>query len=182
MSEIPEILNMLRIPARTTFVQTAELLGFSPEELIVLIRHHHLSPLDSSSADYYNLHFSSAEIQSLANDRQWLAQANQIVSPQRIPPSNPPFSSSLDFPNKNSVSGVKPSGDNKNELNQSAPIVNSSRVALKLKEAAQCMGISEKTIRRLIDRGLLRRCLALRHIVIERKEIDRFLRENTSLA
>ena len=178
MSDIPEILNMLRIPARTTFVQTAELLGFSPEELIILISHHHLSPLDPSSTDYYNLHFSSAEITALANDRQWLVRANEIVSLQRNPPSIPPFSPSLVSSIKNSVSGVKLSGDKNNELNQSTPIVNPSRVALKLKEAAQCLGVSPKTIRRLIDRGLLRRCLALRHIVIERKEIDRFLLEN----
>ena len=48
--------------------------------------------------------------------------------------------------------------------------------ALKLKQACQYLGgISPVTVRRLIDRGLLKRSLALRHIVISKAELDRFL-------
>jgi hypothetical protein len=48
--------------------------------------------------------------------------------------------------------------------------------AFKLKQACQYLGgISPVTVRRLIDRGLLKRNLALRHIVISKAELDRFL-------
>jgi Helix-turn-helix domain len=48
--------------------------------------------------------------------------------------------------------------------------------ALKLKQACQYLGgLSPVTVRRLIDRGLIKRNLALRHIVISVAELDRFL-------
>jgi len=48
--------------------------------------------------------------------------------------------------------------------------------ALKLKQACQYLGgISPVTVRRLIDRGLLKRNGALRHIIISVAELDRFL-------
>ena len=48
--------------------------------------------------------------------------------------------------------------------------------ALKLKAACQYLGgISPITLRRLIDRGLIRRNPALRHIIISVAELDRFL-------
>jgi hypothetical protein len=48
--------------------------------------------------------------------------------------------------------------------------------ALKLKQACQYLGgISPVTLRRLIDRGLIKRNLALRHIIISVAELDRFL-------
>ncbi|MCW5557810.1 MAG: helix-turn-helix domain-containing protein [Verrucomicrobiae bacterium] len=50
------------------------------------------------------------------------------------------------------------------------------RLAYSVRETAAALGVSEKTIRRLIDRGLLRVSRSLRHILIPRAEIDRFLR------
>ena len=48
--------------------------------------------------------------------------------------------------------------------------------ALKLKEAGVYLGgISTITVRRLIQRGLLKPNLALRHIIIPIAELDRFL-------
>ena len=48
--------------------------------------------------------------------------------------------------------------------------------ALKLKQACQYLGgLSPVTVRRLIDRGLIKRNPALRHIVISKAELDRFL-------
>ena len=48
--------------------------------------------------------------------------------------------------------------------------------AFKLKQACQYLGgISPVTVRRLIDRGLIKRNPALRHIVISKAELDRFL-------
>jgi len=51
------------------------------------------------------------------------------------------------------------------------------RIAFGVGEAATILGVSEKTVRRLISRGLLRPSRALRHLLISRKEIDRFLEE-----
>jgi excisionase family DNA binding protein len=47
--------------------------------------------------------------------------------------------------------------------------------AVKIKEAAQMLGVCENTVRRLIIRNKLRRVPGLRHILIPVSEIDRFL-------
>ena len=48
--------------------------------------------------------------------------------------------------------------------------------AFKLSAAAQYLGgVSEITVRRLIDRGLIKPCRGLRHILIPKAELDRFL-------
>jgi excisionase family DNA binding protein len=53
------------------------------------------------------------------------------------------------------------------------------RLAFSVSEAAQLLGISEKSVRRLITRRLLRPSRALRHLLIPRKEIERFLDDTT---
>jgi len=64
-------------------------------------------------------------------------------------------------------------------LNHGPPRVASqdaNPAAFKLKQACQYLGgISPVTVRRLIDRGLIKRNPALRHIVISKAELDRFL-------
>ena len=48
--------------------------------------------------------------------------------------------------------------------------------ALKIKEAAAYLGgISQITVRRLIERGLIKPNRVLRHILISKAELDRFL-------
>ncbi len=50
--------------------------------------------------------------------------------------------------------------------------------ALKIKDAAQYLGgVSNVTVRRLIQRGLIEPNRALRHILISIGELDRFLEE-----
>ena len=49
------------------------------------------------------------------------------------------------------------------------------RKSVKLKEAAEMLGVCENTVRRLIDRGKLRRVPGLRHVLIPMSEIDRYL-------
>jgi hypothetical protein len=50
--------------------------------------------------------------------------------------------------------------------------------ALKLKGAAEYLGgVSQITVQRLIDRGLIKPNRALRHILIPIGELDRFLTE-----
>ena len=47
--------------------------------------------------------------------------------------------------------------------------------AVKLKDAANYLGISTLSMRRLIKRGLIRPNRALRHLLIPVAELDRFL-------
>ena len=49
------------------------------------------------------------------------------------------------------------------------------RLAYSVQETACMLGVCDKSIRRLILRGLLRPSRALRHILIPKQEIDRFL-------
>ncbi len=53
------------------------------------------------------------------------------------------------------------------------------RLAFSVSETAIMLGVCDKTVRRLVHRGLLRPSKALRHLLISRKEIDRFLEETT---
>lgn len=51
------------------------------------------------------------------------------------------------------------------------------RLAYSMQETADLLGVSYITVHRLIRRGLLRSSKALRHKLISRAEIERFLRE-----
>ena len=51
------------------------------------------------------------------------------------------------------------------------------RLAYSVQETARMLGVCDKSIRRLIERGLLRPSRALRHIRIPKAELDRFLRD-----
>ena len=53
------------------------------------------------------------------------------------------------------------------------------RLAYKLKESAEILGVSEKSIRRLIARGLLKPSRALRHIIVPATELAEFLRRTS---
>ncbi len=72
----------------------------------------------------------------------------------------------------------RPTPQSRNEppeaIDQSAPI---ARLAYSIKEVAVAFGVSEKSVRRLIDRGKLRPSRALRHLRIPKKEVERFLDE-----
>jgi len=52
-----------------------------------------------------------------------------------------------------------------------------SRLAFTLRETAGLLGISYVSVHRLIKRGLLRPNRALRHKLVSRAEIERFLAE-----
>ena len=51
------------------------------------------------------------------------------------------------------------------------------RLAYSLRETAQMLGVCSKTVRQLIARGLIRPSRALRHLVIPKTEIEKFLKE-----
>ena len=52
------------------------------------------------------------------------------------------------------------------------------RLAFSVQETAHILGVSHKTVHRLVARGLLRSSKALRHLLIPRFEIDRFLKDS----
>jgi excisionase family DNA binding protein len=52
-----------------------------------------------------------------------------------------------------------------------------SRVAFSIAEVALLLNVSEKTVRRLIDRKLLKASKALRHLRVSKWELQRFLAE-----
>jgi len=52
-------------------------------------------------------------------------------------------------------------------------------MAFSVFETAEILGVSDKTVRRLINRKLLRASRALRHLLISKKEIERFLQETS---
>jgi excisionase family DNA binding protein len=61
------------------------------------------------------------------------------------------------------------------QLSQTAVAHSIPRGALKLKDAAQYLSVSPITIRRWIERGLIKPNRASRHIIISVLELDRFL-------
>jgi hypothetical protein len=54
------------------------------------------------------------------------------------------------------------------------------RLALTRREAAKALGVTPISIDRLVARGLLRPCRALRRPLFPRTEIERFLKETTA--
>ena len=50
------------------------------------------------------------------------------------------------------------------------------RLTYRVHEVAEMLGVSEKTVRRLIARGLLKPSKALRHHLIPRHQVEEFLR------
>ncbi len=56
------------------------------------------------------------------------------------------------------------------------------RGAFQLPEAADYLSLSQTQVRRLIQRGLIKRLPGIRIIVVTKAECDRFLREQTDIA
>ena len=54
------------------------------------------------------------------------------------------------------------------------------RMAFSVRETADTLGVSEKTVRRLVARRLLNPSRALRHLLISKKEVERFLEETAA--
>ena len=58
----------------------------------------------------------------------------------------------------------------------------SDRGAFQIEEAADYLSLGVTTLRRLLNRGLIKRLPGLRIVVITKAECDRFLREQTDIA
>ena len=55
----------------------------------------------------------------------------------------------------------------------------SRRVLLRISEVAEILNVCQKTVRRLVDRQKLQRVRAIRHVLIPKEAVARFLAENT---
>ena len=76
--------------------------------------------------------------------------------------------------------GDLPRTSAENNMDTTAPphsTPHSSRLAYSVQETAHMLGVCDRSVRRLILRGLIRPSRALRHIRIPRDEIERFLRD-----
>lgn len=73
------VLLIPRLPARLDVEQTAEILGFVPHEISVLLKAGLLKPLGKPAPNGHK-YFCSVEIQSLAQDRDWLDKATKAVA------------------------------------------------------------------------------------------------------
>jgi hypothetical protein len=73
------MLSVPRLPARLDVKQAAEILGFLPHELTVLLKAALLKPLGKPAANGHKF-FSAAEILALSENREWLDKATRAVA------------------------------------------------------------------------------------------------------
>jgi hypothetical protein len=78
-NDIKDFLNLGTHPARLTKEQTAAYLGFTPDQITVLIQRGLLKPLGrpAPNADKF---FARAELEDLKKNREWLSKATLAVS------------------------------------------------------------------------------------------------------
>jgi hypothetical protein len=68
-----------RLPARLNVDQAAEILGFLPHELTVLLKTGLLKPLGKPAPNGHKF-FSAVEISALSENREWLDKATRTVA------------------------------------------------------------------------------------------------------
>ena len=68
-----------RLPARLDVNQAAEILGFMPHEIPVLLKAGLLKPLGRPAPNGHKF-FSSAELSELSENREWLDKATRAVA------------------------------------------------------------------------------------------------------
>ena len=70
---------MGRIPGRLTAEQAAEILGFSPHDIPVLVKHRLLTPLGQPT-QRSTKYFAAIVVFRCVTDLKWLSKATKIVS------------------------------------------------------------------------------------------------------
>lgn len=68
-----------RLPARLSLNQTAEVLGFLPHEMPVLLRAGLLKPLGKPAINGHKF-FCTVEVSALSENREWLDKATRAVA------------------------------------------------------------------------------------------------------
>ncbi len=78
MSE-KSVLFFPRLPARLNLNQTAEVLGFLPHEMPVILRAGLLKPLGKPAINGHKF-FCTVEVSALSENREWLDKATRAVA------------------------------------------------------------------------------------------------------
>lgn len=73
------ILLLPRLPARLDVNQAAEIMGFLPHEITVLLKAGLLKPLGKPAANGHKF-FCTAEVSELSKNRDWLDKATRAVA------------------------------------------------------------------------------------------------------
>ena len=73
------MLLLSRLPARLDMVQAAEILGFMPYEIPVLIGSNLLKPLGKPAPNGHK-YFWADEVLELSHDRCWLDKATRVLT------------------------------------------------------------------------------------------------------
>jgi hypothetical protein len=73
------LLSCSRLPARLAVNQAAEILGFLPHEISVLMRAGLLKPLGRPAANGHKF-FCATEVAELSQNRDWLDKATRTVT------------------------------------------------------------------------------------------------------
>lgn len=68
-----------RLPARLDVNQAADILGFLPHEIVVLLKVGLLKPLGKPAQNGHKF-FCTSEISALAENREWLDKATRAVA------------------------------------------------------------------------------------------------------
>jgi len=74
-----ELLRWKMLPARLTPEKVAEILGFSPQEISVLMGVGLLKPLGKPAPNAHK-YFCASEILELSYNREWLDKATRVIS------------------------------------------------------------------------------------------------------
>jgi hypothetical protein len=73
------ILFVPRLPARLDVNQAADILGFLPREIVILLKEGLLKPLGRPAQNGHKF-FCTAEVSALAENREWLDKATRAVA------------------------------------------------------------------------------------------------------
>jgi hypothetical protein len=73
------ILFVPRLPARLDVNQTADILGFLPHEVVILLKTGLLKPLGKPAPNGHKF-FSAVEVSALSANREWLDKATRAVA------------------------------------------------------------------------------------------------------
>jgi hypothetical protein len=78
-AKAPSCLTLVRLPARLDVSQTAEVLGFQPHDIAILVAGKLLKPLGRPAANSIR-YFATVFIFQLSQDPEWLDKATRIIS------------------------------------------------------------------------------------------------------
>jgi hypothetical protein len=73
------ILFVPRLPARLDVNQVADILGFLPREIVILLKEGLLKPLGKPAQNGHKF-FCTTEVSALAENREWLDKATRVVA------------------------------------------------------------------------------------------------------